>query len=401
MPHGLSAARLARIDEFFQRRYVDEGKLAGALTLVARGGEVAHLGVVGSADVARGAPLKEDAIFRIYSMTKPMTSVAIMMLIEQGLIALDDPVEKFIPAWKDLKVFVAGAPGRWQTRAPDRPMQVIDLLRHTSGLTYGFQDRTPVDAAYRRGHVGVMGSKLPLEGMIEALATIPLEFSPGAAWNYSNATDALGYLVQVVSGKPFEDYLRDELIAPLGMVDTDFFVPAEKAGRFTACYGIGHGQGMVLQDDPAKSAYLKTPPYISGGGGLVSTAADYHAFCAMMLNGGVLNGTRFLSRKTIGLMTANHLPGGKDLTEMSVSLFSEATMAGVGFGLGFAVTLDPAKTMLAGSAGEYYWGGAASTAFWIDPAEDLTVVFMTQLMPSNIYPIRRQLRTLVYSAFDD
>ncbi len=401
MPHGLSAARLKHIDDFLQSRYVDPGKLAGALTLVARGGEVAHLGVVGAADIARVVPLKEDAIFRIYSMTKPLTSVAIMMLVERGLIALDDPVEKFIPAWKDQEVFVAGAPGRWQTRRPARPMQVIDLLRHTSGLTYGFQDRTPVDAAYRRGHVGVMGSKLPLAGMIAALADIPLEFSPGEAWNYSNSTDVLGYLVEVVSGRPFEDYLRDEVIAPLGMVDTDFHVPGDKASRFTACYGIGQGGPLVVQDDPTKSAYLKVPPYISGGGGLVSTATDYLAFCKMMLNGGILDGVRLLSRKTIDLMTANHLPGGQDLTELSRSLFSEATMAGVGFGLGFAVTLDPAKTMLAGSAGEYYWGGAASTAFWIDPAEDLIVVFMTQLMPSNIYPIRRELRTLVYSAFDD
>ena len=401
MPHGLSAARLKRVDDFLQSRYVDQGRLAGALTLVARGGEVAHLGVVGAADIARGIPLKEDSIFRIYSMTKPLTSVAIMMLVEQGLIALDDPVEKFIPAWKDLGVFVAGAPGRWQTRRPERAMQVIDLLRHTSGLTYGFQDRTPVDAAYRRGHVGVMGSKLPLGGMIAAMAGIPLEFTPGEAWNYSNSTDVLGYLVEVVSGRPFEVYLRDQVIAPLGMIDTDFHVPADKASRLTACYGVGHGGPLVVQDDPTKSAYLKVPPYISGGGGLVSTATDYLAFCKMMLNGGILGGVRLLSRKTIDLMTANHLPGGQDLTELSRSLFSEATMAGVGFGLGFAVTLDPAKTMLAGSAGEYYWGGAASTAFWIDPAEDLIVVFMTQLMPSNIYPIRRELRTLVYSAFDD
>ena len=258
-----------------------------------------------------------------------------------------------------------------------------------------------MDAAYRRGHVGVMGSKLPLADMIAAMAGIPLEFSPGEAWNYSNSTDVLGYLVEVVSGRPFEDYLRDQVMAPLGMIDTDFHVPADKASRLAACYGIGQGGPLVVQDDPTKSAYLKVPPYISGGGGLVSTAADYLAFCKMMLNGGILDGVRLLSRKTVNLMTANHLPGGQDLTELSRSLFSEATMAGVGFGLGFAVTLDPARTMLAGSAGEYYWGGAASTAFWIDPAEDLIVVFMTQLMPSNIYPIRRELRTLVYSAFDD
>jgi len=401
MSHGLSPARLQRIDAHWRERYVDPGKLAGVLTLVARRGEVAHLSAIGSADIARGAALKDDTIFRIYSMTKPLTSVAMMMLVEEGAVALDDPVEKYIPAWKDLGVYVAGAPGRWQTKPPARPMQVIDLLRHTSGLTYGFQDRTPIDAAYRRGHVGVMDTKLPLAGMVDAMATIPLEFSPGDAWNYSNSTDVLGWLVQEISGRPFEDFLRERVIKPLGMVDTDFFVPESKVPRFAACYAQGPGGTLALQDDPAKSHYLSMPPYISGGGGLVSTAADYLAFCTMLLNGGTLNGVRLLSRKTVDLMTANHLPGGQDLTQLSRSLFSEATLAGVGFGLGFAVTLDPAKTMLAGSAGEYYWGGAASTAFWIDPAEDLIVVFMTQFMPSSHYPLRRELRTLVYAAFDD
>jgi len=401
MSHGLSPARLNRIDAYWRAKYVDTGKLPGALTLVARRGEIAHLGVVGAADIARGVALKEDTLFRIYSMTKPLTSVAIMMLVEEGAVALDDPVEKFIPAWKDLGVFVAGGPGRWQTRRPERPMQVVDLLRHTSGLTYGFQDRTAVDAAYRRAHVGGAGSQMSLSGMIDALAKIPLEFSPGEAWNYSNSTDVLGYLVEAVSGRSFEDFLRDRVIRPLGMVDTDFHVPADKAARFAACYALGPNGALALQDDPAKSPYLAPPPFISGGGGLVSTAADYLAFCRMMLNGGTLDGERLLSRKTVDLMTANHLPGGQDLTQLSQSLFSEATLAGVGFGLGFAVTMDPARTLLPGSAGEYYWGGAASTAFWIDPAEDLIVVFMTQFMPSNYYPLRRELRTLVYSAFDD
>lgn len=401
MSHGLSPARLQRIDAHWRERYVDQGKLAGALTLVARRGEIAHLGVVGHADTARGVLLAEDTIFRIYSMTKPLTSVAMMMLIEDGAVALDDPVEKYIPAWKDMGVFVAGAPGRWQTKPTARSMQIIDLLRHTSGLTYGFQDRTAVDAAYRRGHLGVMASKLPLADMIAGWAAIPLEFSPGEAWNYSNSTDVLGYLVGVISGRPFEDFLRERVIKPLGMTDTDFHVPANKVSRFAACYALGPNQSLTVQDDPIKSHYLSPPPYISGGGGLVSTAADYLAFCRMMLNGGTLDGVRLLSRKTVDLMTANHLPGGQDLTQLSQSLFSEATLAGVGFGLGFAVTLDPAKTMLAGSAGEYYWGGAASTAFWIDPVEDLIVVFMTQFMPSNHYPLRRELRTLVYSAFDD
>ncbi|MEO8926409.1 MAG: serine hydrolase domain-containing protein [Caulobacteraceae bacterium] len=398
---GFCPDRLRRIDDFFQRRYIDTGRLPGALTLVGRRGAVAHLGVLGAADVERGAPLKDDTIFRIYSMTKPLTSVAFMMLVEEGAVALDDLVETFIPAWRDLGVFVAGAPPLFQTRAPDRPMRIVDLLRHTSGLTYGFQTRTNVDAAYRAAGVGEVNSTLPLETMIEALSRMPLDFSPGEAWNYSVSTDVLGYLIGVITGAPFEEFLRTRLIEPLGMVDTGFHVPADKASRLAACYGRGPDRSMVLNDDPRTSSYLGPPTFYSGGGGLVSTAADYLKFCQMLLAGGQANGTRFIGRKTIDLMTANHLPGGRDLTQMSRSLFSEETNAGIGFGLGFAVALDPAKALVPGSVGQYYWGGAASTAFWIDPAEDLIVVFMTQLTPSTAYPIRRELRTLVYSALDD
>jgi len=398
---GLSAQRLARIDEFIQRRYIDSGKLPGALTLIARRGEIAHLGVVGSADVQRGIPLAADAIFRIYSMTKPLTSVALMMLVEEGAIALDDPVERYIPAWDNLVVFEAGIAPQFQTRPVQRPMRVIDLLRHTSGLTYGFQARTNVDAAYRKAHIGVMGCTLTLSEMIEALAGIPLEFSPGDAWNYSVSTDVLGYIIERVSGMPFQDFLKSRIIDPLGMIDTDFHVPPEKARRLAACYTPGPKGALLLQDDPATSPYLAPPRFISGGGGLVSTASDYLAFCRMLLTGGAARGTRFLSRKTLGLMTANHLPGGVDLTQISRSLFSEDSNAGVGFGLGFAVSLDPAKGLSAGSKGEFYWGGMASTAFWVDPAEDLIVIFMTQLVPSSTYPIRRELRSLVYAAIDD
>jgi CubicO group peptidase (beta-lactamase class C family) len=398
---GLSRARLARIDEFLKTRYVDAGKLPGAAIMVSRKGEIAHYGVVGQGDVERGTPLAEDSIYRIYSMTKPLTSVALMMLVEEGALALEDPVEKFIPSWKDLGVFDAGVAPVFLTRRPTRPMQVIDLLRHTSGLTYGFQNRTNVDAAYRKANFGGVDSKLPLEGMIAELAKLPLEFSPGEAWNYSVSTDVLGYLIQVVSGMPFQDFLKSRLIDPLGMVDTDFHVPADKASRFVAAYGRDPKGQLALQDDPKKSPYLAPPSFYSGGGGLVSTASDYMRFCQMLLNGGTLDGTRYLSRKTLGLMTSNHLPGGKDLTELSRSLFSEATNAGIGFGLGFAVNIDPVQAMLSSSKGEYYWGGAASTAFWVDPAEELAVVFMTQLLPSSTYPIRRELRTLVYAAFDD
>ena len=243
--------------------------------------------------------------------------------------------------------------------------------------------------------------KLTLDGMIAALAGLPLDFSPGEAWNYSVSTDVLGYLVGVISGMPFEDFVRTRITEPLGMSDTAFFVPPEKAPRLTCCYNRDEKGVMALQDDAPTSVYLTAPTLVSGGGGMVSTAADYLKFCAMLLAGGNAGGVRYLSRKTIALMTANHLPGGKDLTQLSRSLFSEETNAGVGFGLGFAVLIDPAKTLLAGSPGQFYWGGAASTAFWIDPAEDLIVIFMTQLIPSSAWPIRRELRTLVYAAFDD
>ena len=398
---GLSRARLQTIDRFLEARYVGPGRLPCAQMLIARGGELAHQAVLGLADVERGRPLQEDALFRIYSMTKPLTTVAFVMLAEEGRVAVDDPVEKFIPEWRDLGVFVAGQPGGWVTRRPDRPMQVVDLLRHTSGLTYGFQTRTNVDRAYRKAGIGEMGGKLSLEAMIGALAKVPLEFSPGEAWNYSVSTDVLGYLIQAITGRPFQDVLRERVIEPLGMVDTAFHVPAEKAARLTACYNFAPPAGLTLQDDPQTSAYLAPPAFYSGGGGLVSTAADYLKFCQMLLNGGKANGVRFLSRKTLAFMTLNHLPGGRDLNELSRSMFSEAAYAGVGFGLGFAVTTDLARNLIAGSRGEFYWGGAASTAFWVDPAEDLTVVFMTQVLPSASYPIRRELRTLVYASIDD
>jgi CubicO group peptidase (beta-lactamase class C family) len=237
--------------------------------------------------------------------------------------------------------------------------------------------------------------------MIADLAKVPLEFSPGEAWNYSVATDVIGYLVQKISGRPFEQFLQERILGPLGMHDTGFFVPADKAHRLAACYAADGKGGMVLQDDPRTSSFLSPPSMISGGGGLCSTAADYLTFCRALLNRGEVGGVRLLGPKTIALMTSNHLPGGRDLTEMSKSMFSEASYAGIGFGLGFSVTMDPAKTMIPGTAGEYAWGGAASTAFWIDPAEELIAIFMTQLLPSSSYPVRRELRTMVYASIID
>jgi len=398
---GLSSERLKRIETFIQEKYIDSGKLPCALTQVWRRGQLAYTSVLGSADIERGKPLKADSLFRIYSMTKPITSVAFMMLVEEGKVSLDDPVHRFIPAWRDLGVFQAGVLGAFQTKRSAEPMRMLDLLRHTAGLTYGFQQRTNVDAAYRKLKLDGIDSEGGLQEFVDRLGTVPLEFSPGEAWNYSVATDVLGYLVEKISGQPFDAFLKSRIFDPLKMVDTSFFVPEPQRARFTACYTLTPSGKVVLQDDPEKSRYLTDPSVKSGGGGLVSTADDYMRFCRMLLNGGELDGARLLSPKTIRLMTINHLPGGKELTELSKSLFSEAVFEGLGFGLGFAMTVDQARTKNIGSHGEYFWGGMASTAFWIDPVENLAVVFMTQLMPSTAYPIRRELRTLVYSAFTE
>jgi CubicO group peptidase (beta-lactamase class C family) len=398
---GFSKERLRRIDRFLEERYVGPGRLPGVQLVVSRRGEVAHATVLGLRDVERGVRLTDDTLFRIYSMTKPLTSVAMMMLVEEGAVALDDPVAKYIPEWADLGVFVAGVAGAYTTRTPERPMQIVDLLRHTSGLTYGFQNRTNVDAGYRELGVGEMASTLTLDETVAALAGLPLEFSPGEAWNYSVSTDVLGYLVGRISGMAFQDFLKTRIFGPLGMADTDFQVAPGQEHRFAACYAATPQGGIKLQDDPLKSPYLEPPRFYSGGGGLVSTAADYLRFNHMLLNGGALEGERLLAPKTLKLMTANHLPGGQDLTRLSRSLFSESTNAGIGFGLGFAVVFDAPQTLLPVSNGEFYWGGAASTAFWVDPLEEVTVVLMTQLLPSTAYPIRRELRTLVYSALTD
>ncbi len=398
---GLSSERLARIDRFFKAKYVDRGLIPNAMVGVVRKGQVAHLGVQGMADVERGKALAEDTIFRIYSMTKPITSVAFMMLVEEGKIALDDPVHRYIPEWRDLRVYAGGFMETFRTTRTERPMRVVDLLRHTSGLTYGFQQRSNVDAAYRKLKIGEIEKSGTLDGMIEALAKVPLEFSPGKAFNYSVSTDVLGYLIQKVSGQPFERFLDERLFKPLGMVDTGFFVAPEKHARFASNYQPRPGGGMALLDDAEKSSFLKPPSFVSGGGGLTSTMADYMRFCRMLVGGGSLDGVQYLSPKTLELMTANHLPGGKTLAECSTSMFTEGAYDGLGFGLGFSVTTDPAASLMPGTKGDFAWGGAASTYFWVDPKEGLFVIFLTQLLPSDTYPMRRELRTLVYSAFTE
>ena len=397
---GLSSSQLALIDRHLTQRYIDSTKIAGALTLVARKGEIAHFSPLGLMDLKRAKPMARDTIFRIYSMSKPITSVALMMLYEQGHFQLNDPVHKFIPEWRNLGVYAAGLYPNFITTPAQRPMTVRDLMSHQSGLTYGFMNRSNVDRAYRKLELGARHGD-NLRGMVEKLAGIPLEFSPGTHWNYSVSTDILGYLVEVFSGMPFDEYLRTKIFEPLKMVDTGFNVPEEKLERFAANYTRTPDKKLGLEDDPEGSPYTRPATFFSGGGGLVSTATDYFRFCQMLLNNGELDGARILGRKTIELMTMNHLPDGKDLTQMSISAVAETPYEGTGFGLGFSIILNLADAQQIGSVGEYSWGGAASTIFWIDPVEDLVLIFMTQLMPSATFNFRGQLKQIIYPAIID
>jgi CubicO group peptidase (beta-lactamase class C family) len=396
---GLSAARLARISGWM-KGWVDGGKLPNLVVAVMRKGELAFAEAYGKADVDRNKPVRPDTIYRIYSMTKPLTSTAIMMLYEEGRFQLDNPISKFIPAFANQRVAVGGSRGKIDTVPAERDITFRDLLSHTSGLTYGFMEATNVDALYRsKNGVDFQTATTSLKECVEKLATFPLIAQPGKEWNYSVSTDVLGYLVEVISGQPFEKYLLEKVIKPLGMVDTDFFVPDAKHDRFSANYQAGAGGKLEVIDDPTKSRYLKPRTVNSGGGGLVSTASDYLRFCKFMLNKGELDGVRLLGRKTVELMTMNHLKG--DMADMGMPRWSESTAEGIGFGLGFSVMLDPAKAHIVGTRGEYSWGGAASTTFWCDPVEDMAVVMLTQLMPSTTYPIRRELRVLAYQAIVD
>ena len=396
---GLSAERLSRIDSHLQNRYLTPKKIAGALTLVARRGKVAYLSSMGMMDVEREKPMAEDTIFRIYSMTKPITTVALIMLYEHGHFQLGDQVYKYIPEWRDLEVYVSGEYPNFVTEPPERDMTIRDLLSHTSGLTISTPGMagTKVGAAYQKLKVFNLREGT-LKEMVQKVAEVPLEFSPGTRWNYGISTDVCGYLVEVISGMSFDEYLKTHIFEPLGMVDTGFHVPLEKLERFAANYNRDSNKNLQLLDDPARSSYLKPPTFFSGGGGLVSTATDYYRFCQMLLNGGELDGVRLLGPETIKYMTKNHLPGNQDLTSLSISAFSETANEGVGFGLGFAVIIDLIKSQQVGSLGEYYWGGAASTIFWIDPAQDIIVIFLTQVMPSNTFNFRGQLKALIYPA---
>jgi CubicO group peptidase (beta-lactamase class C family) len=381
------------------REQVSGGRLAGIEVMISRRGQTAFHRCHGKRDLARNADATPDTIYRIYSMTKPLTAVAAMMLYEEGRFQLDDPVTRFLPAFAGQRVFTGGGYGAAMTEPAVRDIAFRDLLTHTSGLTYGFMQATPVDAMYRAQKIEFPGGEEPLGASVERLAGMPLVAQPGTEWNYSVASDVLGHLVAVLSGQPFEVFLRERVLGPLEMADTDFFVAPGKVGRFAANYEKGPEGKPRLIDDPEKSRFLAPPVAPSGGGGLVGTARDYMRFCRMLLAGGVSGSERLLGRKTVELMTMNHLDG--DMAAMGQPRFAESNYHGIGFGLGFSVVLDPARAQIVGSAGECAWGGVASTAFWIDPKEDLAVVMMTQLTPSSTYPVRRELRVAVYQALVD
>jgi len=395
---GFSAERLARLGPWL-RAYVDEGKLPFAGVTVMRRGEVAYSDLYGMRDVENAIPAVDDGLYRIYSMTKLITTVAAMSLYEEGRFMLDDPIGGYIPELANQKVYVSGPFEDMKLEDPESPVTPRSLMNHTAGFTYGLFDPGPVGRAMRRAKADFSSRDETLADVVERLADVPLCFHPGTRWNYGVSTDVLGRLVEVVAGKPFEDVLRERIFEPLGMTDTFFGVPDDKLDRFCPLYTKTEENPLKLLDQVEDSRFRAPSKMHSGGGGLVSTTADYLKFVEMVRRGGELDGARVLGRKTVDLMTLNHLPG--DMASMGQATFSEMPMTGIGFGLGGAVLLDPAKAQIMGTPGEFTWGGMASTAFWIDREEEMSVVFMTQLIPSSSYPIRRELRVLVYQALVD
>jgi CubicO group peptidase (beta-lactamase class C family) len=399
---GFDAVRLARVDEHLRTRYVEPGKIAGCQVAVARRGQVAHLSSLGHRDRERGVPVGDDTIWRIYSMTKPVTGVALLTLYEEGLFQLDDPVHRFLPELSDLKVGVPDGEGGWRLVDPARPMSVRDAMMHMTGIGYG-----PKGA---RLDLATIGERPPsmrvgggtLQTLVERLGGEPLRFHPGTRWLYSLSTDVCARLVEVLSGRRFDHYLQQAIFDPLGMPDTGFSVPDAEVGRFAALYRRNPDKSLKLLDDPTTSGYRTHPAFLSGGGGLVSTTADYLRFAQMLVHGGELDGVRVLAPRTVELMRTNHLPGGGDLSSVALpGGYGEVGFAGMGFGLTVAVSLGPAATGTVGSPGEFMWGGAASTLFWIDPVDEVVAVFMTQLLPSGTFNFRGQLKALVYGAMVD
>ena len=411
---GLDPVRLQRLSQWLDEQ-VSSQRVAGASVVVGRRGKIGFAEATGVMDVDTGEPFTLDTIARIYSMTKAITTVASMTLYEQGEFQLDDPVAKYLPEFAGTSVWKGGDAPLEDTVPQAEPMTVRHLMTHTSGLTYGFMQANVVDKAYRKAKID--DPTITLAEQVRRLAEIPLICPPGSQWNYSMSTDVLGRLVEVWSGQSLAEYLHGAIIGPLGMADTAFHVEAEKHARLASLYaplsganmsnvgaaaksGVEASTGFKLEEAGAKSRYREPATLFSGGGGLAGTIGDYARFCQMLLNGGELDGARILSRKTVEYMRQNHLPDNADMAAMGQPVWSETSYDGIGFGLGFAVVIDPVKAQVVTSKGEHHWGGAASTFFWLDPEEDLYVVFFTQLIPSSTYPIRRELRVRVYQALE-
>jgi len=398
---GVDAGRLARIDTHL-RRYVDDGRLAGWQVHVTRRGQTVHSSVHGSRDLEAGTPVEPDTLWRIYSMTKPVTAVVAMQLYEQGRLRLNDEVARYLPDFADMRVLVGGNADQPKTVPATSPMRIWHLLTHTAGLTYAFTRSSVLDEIYRlRGADPLEDPDADLAQMCERWAGAPLLFEPGSAWNYSVATDVLGRVVEVITGQTLDEVFAECVFSPLGMHDTRWWVEGADVQRLAALYVPHPSTGRALRYDTMGSHALRPPKLLSGGGGLISTAADYARFTAMLVRGGELDGVRLLGPRTLALMTRNHLPGGGTLTTLGRGQFAETAYDGVGFGLGFGVSVDPVATKVTATAGEFTWGGLASTAFWVDPVEQLTAHFYTQLVPSATYPIRTELRQLVYAALVD
>jgi CubicO group peptidase (beta-lactamase class C family) len=386
---GFSPDRLMRINRVMQR-YVDEGKMAGIVTLVARHASVVHSEKFGWSDIESRKPMTFDTIFRIFSMTKPITCTALMMLYEKSLFNLRDPISDFLPAFKKVKVMAEGG----ALVDPLRPITIQDLLRHTAGLSYGGHEDSfsVVDQLY--DEADLYNSSLTNQEITARIASLPLMFHPGTKWHYSMATDVAGYLVEVLSGQPLADFMKQNIFDPLGMGDTAFSIEADRLNRFATLYGKTPDDDLAILDEPATSEY--SPPIIAhaGGHGLVSTVADYLRFAQCILYKGQSEDVRLLGPKTVDLMTCNHLPTAL----LPIAFEGTEPMLGMGYGLGFGVMLDVAQTGHMGSVGDCSWGGQAETYFWIDPQEELIAILMAQYIPSMTYPIRQEFRTAVYQA---
>ncbi len=398
---GVDPTRLARLDSVLSR-YVDDGRLPGWQVLVTRRGQLVHSSVYGHRDVEASLPVQLDTLWRIYSMTKPVTAVAAMTMFEEGAFSLNDEVARYLPAFRDMRILRGGTPAAPKTVPATEPMRMWHLFSHTAGLTYGFTRSSLLDEIYRAADSDFAQPRgMDLAQLCDLWASLPLLFEPGSAWNYSVASDVLGRVLEVLSGTPLDEVFTQRVLAPLGMTDTCWWVDGARADRLAALYVPDPVTGKAIRHDAMSRAALSPPDFLGGGGGLISSAADYSRFTAMLAGGGRVGDVRILAPRTLAFMTANHLPGGQSLAALARGQFAEVGYDGLGYGLGFGVLLDPVAAKLPGTVGEFTWGGAASTAFFVDPAEELTAHFYTQLLPSSTYPVRTQLRQLIYSALLD